>query len=69
MKLGPREIEVAKLLLQACSNKEIGAQLNMKERTVKAKLHGLYLKFGLHDGIKRVKLAVYLYYKYPEWRQ
>lgn len=40
----------------------------MKERTVKAKLHGLYLKFGLHDGIKRVKLAVYLYRNYPEWR-
>lgn len=33
----------------------------MKERTVKATFNRLFRKYGIRDGIKRVKLAVTLY--------
>lgn len=69
MKLGPREVEIGKLLLEACPNKEIGEKLNMKTGTVKAHFNRMYLRFGITDGVKRVKLAALLYRNYPEWRQ
>lgn len=68
MMLGPREIEIAKLLLQAYSNEEIAQELKMARRTVKAHFNRLFLKFGIEGGIKRVKLATLLYRTYPEWR-
>jgi ATP/maltotriose-dependent transcriptional regulator MalT len=61
VRLGPRERQVAELLLQACSNREIAQALGMAERTVKAHLHKMFLKFGIRGGIKRVRLAVLLY--------
>lgn len=69
MKLGPRQLEVIKLLLQGCDEKEISRKLGMALGTVKSHFNHLYAKFGVYSGAKRVKLAVYLYENYPEWRQ
>jgi regulatory LuxR family protein len=59
--LGPREQQIADLLLQGCDNDEIARQLKMARRTVKAHFNRLFLRFGITNGIKRVKLATLLY--------
>jgi DNA-binding NarL/FixJ family response regulator len=61
LRLGPREQQIVELLLQGCDNAEIARQLNMARRTVKVHFNRLYLRFGISDGIKRVKLAMLLY--------
>lgn len=61
VRLGPREQQIAELLLQGCDNSEIARQLNMARRTVKAHFNRLFLRFGINTGIKRVKLATLLY--------
>jgi hypothetical protein len=60
-RLGMRERQIVDLLLQGCDNSEIALKLNMAERTVKAHFNRLFLRFGIRDGIKRVKLATLLY--------
>jgi DNA-binding NarL/FixJ family response regulator len=59
--LSPREQQIADLLLQGCDNAEIAKQLKMNQRTVKAHFNRLFVRFGIHGGIKRVKLATFLY--------
>lgn len=61
LRLGKRDWQIAELLLQGCDNEYIAKQLNISRRTVKARLNRLFLKFGIKEGIKRVKLAVLLY--------
>ena len=61
VRLGPRRQQIADLLLQGCDNSEIAKQLNMARRTVKAHFNRLFLRFGIDNGIKRVKLATLLY--------
>src|SRR3984885_12445567 len=61
VRLGPRERQITELLLQGCDNAEIAKQLKMARRTVKAHFNRLFLRFGITDGIKRVKLATLLY--------
>lgn len=61
VKMGPREQQIADLLLQGCDNDEIAKQLHMARRTVKAHFNRLFLRFGISGGIKRVKLATLLY--------
>lgn len=61
VRLGPREEQIVELLLQGCDNAEIASQLKMARRTVKAHFNRLFLRFGINDGIKRVKLATLLY--------
>src|SRR5262250_2217524 len=61
IRLGQREQQIVELLLQGCDNDEIARQLNMARRTVKAHFNRLFLRFGIHGGIKRVKLATLLY--------
>src|SRR2546423_12054239 len=61
VRLGPREQQIVELLLQGCDNAEIARQLKMARRTVKAHFNRLFLRFGISDGIKRVKLATLLY--------
>jgi hypothetical protein len=61
VRLGPREQQIAELLLQGCDNQEIASQLKMARRTVKAHFNRLFQRFGIHSGIKRVKLATTLY--------
>jgi hypothetical protein len=60
-RLGPRDQQIVELLLQGCDNSEIAKQLRMAPRTVKARFNRLFLKFGITQGIKRVKLATMLY--------
>lgn len=57
IRLTPRERDIIGLLLQGCDNTEIGRNLNIAPRTVKAHFSRLYLRFGIVDGIKRVKLC------------
>ncbi|HUK26291.1 MAG TPA: helix-turn-helix transcriptional regulator [Terriglobales bacterium] len=63
IKITPRDREVLKLLVQGCSNKEIAAQLKISPRTVKQHLRTLFLRAGIRDGRKRVKLATAIFQK------
>jgi DNA-binding NarL/FixJ family response regulator len=57
IKITQRDEQVLKLLVEGCSNKDIAAQLNISPRTVKQHLRTLFLRAGIKDGRKRVKLA------------
>jgi DNA-binding NarL/FixJ family response regulator len=61
IKITRRDEEVLKLLVQGCSNKEIASQLNISPRTVKQHLRTLFLRAGIRDGRKRVKLATAMF--------
>jgi DNA-binding NarL/FixJ family response regulator len=61
VKVSPREQQVLNLLVQGCSNKEIGVQLNISLRTVKEHMRMLFLRAGIREGAKRVKLARYVH--------
>ena len=63
IKITHRDEQVLKLLVQGCSNKEIAAQLNISPRTVKQHLRTLFLRAGIRDGRKRVKLATTMFVK------
>jgi DNA-binding NarL/FixJ family response regulator len=58
-KVSPREQQVLGLLVQGCSNKEIASQLDISHRTVKEHLRMMFLRAGIREGDKRVKLARY----------
>ena len=57
IKITPRDQQVLHLLVQGCSNKEIASHLNISPRTVKQHLRTLFLRAGIKEGRKRVKLA------------
>jgi DNA-binding NarL/FixJ family response regulator len=59
VKVTSRERQVLNLLVQGCSNKEIGRELSISVRAVKQHLRMLFVRVGIHDGSKRVKLARY----------
>ena len=61
VKVTPRDQQVLNLLVQGCSNKEIAGQLNISPRTVKQHLRTLFLRAGIRDGRKRVKLAIAMF--------
>ncbi len=63
IKITPRDQQVLDLLVQGCSNKEIAQHLSISPRTVKQHLRTLFLRAGIRDGRKRVKLATALYMK------
>jgi len=63
VKVTPRDQQVLKLLVQGCSNKEIAGQLKISPRTVKQHLRTLFLRAGIRDGRKRVKLATAVFTK------
>src|SRR5713226_8078715 len=60
-RLTRREQQIVDLLLEGCDNAEIAGQLRIARRTVKAHFNRLFLRFGITSGIKRVKLATFLY--------
>ena len=57
IKITQRDQQVLRLLVEGCSNKEIAEELNISPRTVKQHLRTLFLRAGITDGRKRVKLA------------
>jgi DNA-binding NarL/FixJ family response regulator len=57
IKITQRDQQVLQFLVQGCSNKEIAEELNISPRTVKQHLRTLFLRAGIKDGRKRVKLA------------
>jgi DNA-binding NarL/FixJ family response regulator len=61
IKITRRDEDVLKLLVQGCSNKEIAEQLHISPRTVKQHLRTLFLRAGITQGRKRVKLATAIY--------
>jgi len=63
IKITPRDAQVLKLLVQGCSNKEIADQLQISPRTVKQHLRTLFLRAGIREGRKRVKLATAMFRK------
>lgn len=63
IKITPRDEDVLNLLVQGCSNKEIAEQLHISPRTVKQHLRTLFLRAGITQGRKRVKLATAVYEK------
>jgi len=62
IKITPRDQQVLRLV-QGCSNKEIASQLCISPRTVKQHLRTLFLRAGIRDGRKRVKLATAIFQK------
>jgi DNA-binding NarL/FixJ family response regulator len=63
IKITPRDEQVLRLLVQGCSNKEIAEELSISPRTVKQHLRTLFLRAGIRDGRKRVKLATAMFQK------
>jgi DNA-binding NarL/FixJ family response regulator len=63
VKVTPRDQQVLNLLVQGCSNKEIAGQLKISPRTVKQHLRTLFLRAGIREGRKRVKLAIAVFTK------
>jgi DNA-binding NarL/FixJ family response regulator len=63
VKVTPRDQQVLNLLVQGCSNKEIAGQLQISPRTVKQHLRTLFLRAGIREGRKRVKLAIAMFAK------
>jgi DNA-binding NarL/FixJ family response regulator len=63
IKITPRDQQVLRLLVQGCSNKEIASQLSISPRTVKQHLRTLFLRAGIKEGRKRVKLATAMFIK------
>jgi DNA-binding NarL/FixJ family response regulator len=63
IKITQRDKQVLTLLVQGCSNKEIATQLHISPRTVKQHLRTLFLRAGIRDGRKRVKLATAMFQK------
>ncbi len=61
IKTTKRDEQVLKLLVQGCSNKEIGSQLNISTRTVKQHLRTLFLRADIRNGRKRVRLATAMF--------
>ena len=61
-RLSKRELEVAKLISEGFSNKQIAEELFISKHTVKSILENIFLKLDIHN---RVLLAIY-YYEYSK---
>lgn len=55
--LTPRQRDIAFLISNAASNKEIASALNISEATVKAHIHAIFRKVGVSD---RLELALFI---------
>jgi len=55
------EQQVQELLMRGWENRDIAAEVGIQVRTVKAYMQRMFKRYGIRDGVKRVKLAVKLY--------
>jgi DNA-binding NarL/FixJ family response regulator len=56
--LGPRELEVLRLLSEGFTTREIGLKLNYSERMVKNIVHGIVTRFSLRNRTHAVAYAL-----------
>jgi two-component system, NarL family, nitrate/nitrite response regulator NarL len=56
IKLSPRDLQIIERIMAGCSNKEVGQELSMSERTVKYHLTSIFDRIGVHN---RLELAVF----------
>ncbi|MCH7628484.1 MULTISPECIES: response regulator [Novosphingobium] len=57
-RLNPRERKIARLVARGMRNRDIGAELNIGEGTVKVYLHAMYQKLGIENRTELALLAV-----------
>ncbi len=57
-KLSVRERRIARLIARGMRNRDIGAELNIGEGTVKVYLHAIYQKLGIENRTELALLAV-----------
>jgi len=57
VQLTPRELSVLRLMADGLSNKEIGVELSISERTVKTHLAHLFEKLGVTSRTEAVRVA------------
>lgn len=55
--LTPRELDIVRLIADGATNKEVGVELDISDRTVKGHLSNIFLKLGIPD---RMKLMLFL---------
>jgi len=55
--LTPRETEVLKLIVQGCTNRQVGEELNISVRTAESHRANLYEKLGLRSRVELVRYA------------
>jgi len=56
--LSPRELEVVKLIAEACSNEEIAEQLVISRKTVERHRANILEKLGMHDRVELTRFAI-----------
>jgi DNA-binding NarL/FixJ family response regulator len=56
--LTQREVEVLKLIAEGLSNKQIGQQLNISEKTVKNHINNILSKLHLYDRTQATLFAI-----------
>lgn len=61
IQLTPLQENLCRLLVIGLDNKEVAEELKLSIYSVKQILLRLYRKFGIIDGCKRVKLAIYFH--------
>ncbi|KPF56557.1 LuxR family transcriptional regulator [Novosphingobium sp. AAP1] len=57
-RLNPRERRIARLVARGMRNRDIGAELNIGEGTVKVYLHAMYQKLGIDNRTELALMAV-----------
>ena len=57
-KLSQREMEIAELVAQGCSNKVIGGKLNLSDNTVRNHLANIMQKLGFHNRVQVATLVL-----------
>ena len=62
-KLTSRQTQIAMLISEGLSNKEVGRRLKLAEGTIKLHLHNIYTKLGLHN---RTALSVFAIQGVPD---